>query len=147
MVESRVSQLHRRPCCDIAAKHHTTLYGFDTLDDPSIPLFQVFHTSYITLGVRALSYPWAILGGAYIVSGLMSYTKGHVRILFISATIMTAFTAALANSTPDNAVFTVTMATFAAFGNGALVRRQICRIFLHKWKRSAIDALTARCLT
>lgn len=52
----------------------------------------------------------------------MSYTKGHVRTMFlICAAIMTAFTGALAHSTPDNSVYTITMATFSAFGNGALV--------------------------
>lgn len=87
-----------------------------------ITLESVYHTDSITLGVRALCYPWAILGGACIVSGLMSYTRGHVRILFtVSAAIMTAFTGALAKSTPENPVYTITMATFAAFGNGALV--------------------------
>ena len=87
-----------------------------------ITLLNVCHTSGITLGVRALSYPWAILGGAYIVSGLMSYTRGHVREMFlICAAMMTAFTAALAHSNPNNSVFTVTIAKFAAFGNGALV--------------------------
>lgn len=87
-----------------------------------ITLENVYYTSPITLGVRALCYPWAILGGACIVSGLMSYTKGHVRTLFtISAAIMTAFTGALAKSTPENPAYTIVMATFAAFGNGALV--------------------------
>lgn len=87
-----------------------------------ITLLDVYHTGYIETGIRALSYPWAILGGACIVSALMSYTKGQVREMFlISAAFMTAFTAALAHSNPDNSVFTVTMATFAAFGNGALV--------------------------
>lgn len=87
-----------------------------------ITLENVYQTSVITLGVRALCYPWAILGGACIVSALMSYTRGHVRTLFtISAAIMTAFTAALAKSTPENPAFTIAMATFAAFGNGALV--------------------------
>ena len=87
-----------------------------------ITLADVFHTSTITIGVRALCYPWAILGGACIVSALMSYTKGHVRwLFFVPAAMMTAFTGALAASTPNNSVFTVTMATFAAFGNGALV--------------------------
>ena len=128
----------------MAVKPLISLYGLDTRADPSMLLLQVFHTSYITLGVRALSYPWAILGGACIVSGLMSYTRGHVRILFfVSAAIMTAFTAALANSTPDNGVFTVTMATFAAFGNGALVRIQFCSTNLNtakpRWSTIALD--------
>lgn len=87
-----------------------------------ITLEDVFFTSPVTVGVRALCYPWAILGGACIVSALMSYTRGHVRVLFtVSAAIMTAFTAALARSTPDNAPYTIAMATLAAFGNGALV--------------------------
>lgn len=61
-------------------------------------------------------------GGACIGSALLSYTRGHVRVLFlVSAAIMTAFTGALALSTPENPVYTVTIATFAAFGNGALV--------------------------
>lgn len=42
-------------------------------------------------------------------------------LFLVAAMIMTAFTGALAHSNPDNSVFTVTMATFAAFGNGALV--------------------------
>lgn len=85
-------------------------------------LTNVYNTSPITVGVRALSYPWAILGGACIVSALMSYTRGHVRVLFlVSAIIMTTFTGALAASTPDNAGYTIAMATLAAFGNGAIV--------------------------
>ena len=87
-----------------------------------IVLQYVYNTDAITVGVRGLCYPWAILGGACIVSFLMSYTKGHVRSMFtIVACIMTAFTGALALSTPDNSAYTITMATFAAFGNGALV--------------------------
>ena len=87
-----------------------------------ITLLNVYHTSGITLDVRALSYPLAILGGACIVSGLMSYTRGHVREMFlICAAIMTAFTAALAHSNPSYSIFTITIATFAALGNGALV--------------------------
>lgn len=35
--------------------------------------------------------------------------------------MLAAFTAALAVNTPDNAAKTITLATFAAFGNGALV--------------------------
>lgn len=87
-----------------------------------IVLQYVYHTDPITIGVRGLCYPWAILGGACIVSYLMSYTRGHVRsMFFIIAAIMTAFTGALALSTPDNSVYTITMATFSAFGNGGLV--------------------------
>lgn len=87
-----------------------------------IVLQNVYHTSAITLGVRAISYPCAILGGACVVSSAMSYTKGHVRILFLSiAAIMTAFTGALAASNPSNPGFTLAMATLAAFGNGGLV--------------------------
>ncbi len=87
-----------------------------------ITLQSVYHTSNITIGVRALCYPWMILGGACIVSFLMSYTRGHVRVMFlIAAAMMTAFTGALARSTPDNPTFTLAMASLAAFGNGALV--------------------------
>ena len=35
--------------------------------------------------------------------------------------IMTAFTGALAHANPNNSVFTVTVETFASFGNGAIV--------------------------
>lgn len=43
----------------------------------------------ITIGVRALGYPIAILSGACIISFLMSYTNGHVReMFFVCATIM-----------------------------------------------------------
>lgn len=82
----------------------------------------VYNTDAITTGVRGLCYPCAILGGACLVSFSMSYTRGHVRLMFfLMAAIMTAFTGALALSTPDNPGYTITMATFAAFGNGALV--------------------------
>jgi hypothetical protein len=82
----------------------------------------VYVTDAITTGVRGLCYPWAILGGACIVSFLMSYTKGHVRTMFfLMAAMMTVFTALLSLSTPDNPGFTIAMATLAAFGNGALV--------------------------
>ena len=44
----------------------------------------------ITIGIRGLGYPLAILGGARIVNALLSYTKGHVREMFlISAAIIT----------------------------------------------------------
>lgn len=56
------------------------------------------------------------------MSFLMSYTRGHVREMFLlAAVMMTAFTAALAVNAPDNPKTTITLATFAAFGNGALV--------------------------
>lgn len=87
-----------------------------------IVLEYVYNTDAITIGVRGLSYPWAIMGGACIVSFLMSYTRGHVREMFLFvAAMMTAFTGALALSTPDNPGYTIAMATLAAFGNGALV--------------------------
>ena len=87
-----------------------------------LTLEDVYSTSLITIGIRALSYPWAILGGACIGSFLMSYTRGHVReLFFIMAATMTAFLGAMANSNPHNPAFTVTMATFASFGNGGLV--------------------------
>ncbi|TQS32790.1 hypothetical protein Golomagni_06885, partial [Golovinomyces magnicellulatus] len=87
-----------------------------------IALQNVYHTSAIELGVRAISYPCAILGGACIVSSAMSYTNGHVRVLFlVIAAIMTAFTGALAASNPSNPGYTIAMATIAAFGNGGLV--------------------------
>ncbi|KJX97028.1 MFS drug efflux pump like protein [Zymoseptoria brevis] len=82
----------------------------------------VYVTDAITVGVRGLCYPWAILGGACLISFLMSYTRGHVRqMFFIVAAMMTVFTALLSRSTPDNPGFTIAMATLAAFGNGALV--------------------------
>lgn len=87
-----------------------------------IVLQYVYNTDPITVGVRGLCYPWAILGGACLISFLMSYTKGHVReMFFFVAAMMTAFTGALALSGPDNAGYTIAMATLAAFGNGALV--------------------------
>lgn len=87
-----------------------------------VVLQDVYHTSAIELGIRALSYPIAILSGACIVSAAMSYTKGHVRFLFLAAAVMmTAFTAALVASNPTNPGFTIAMATLAAFGNGAMV--------------------------
>lgn len=58
-----------------------------------IQLQSVYHTSQIVYGIRALCYPWAILGGACIVSFLMSYTRGQVRELFlICAVIMSMLT-------------------------------------------------------
>lgn len=87
-----------------------------------VVLQNVYHTNAIELGVRALCYPIAILVGACLVSAAMSYTGGHVRVLFLTvAVIMTAFTAALVASTPENPGFTIAMATLAAFGNGAMV--------------------------
>ena len=87
-----------------------------------IVLEDVYVTSAIRLGLRALCYPFAILGGACIVSAAMSYTRGHVRLLFLaSAVCMTAFTAALAATTPTNPNFTIAMATLGALGNGAIV--------------------------
>jgi hypothetical protein len=87
-----------------------------------ITLQSVYHTSLITIGVRALCYPWMILGDACIVSFLMSYTKCHVCLMFFTAALfMTVFTAALAASTPDNPSFTLAMAPLSSFGNRALV--------------------------
>ena len=60
-----------------------------------IVLSNVYNTSPIEVGVRAISYPCAILGGACIVSTLMSYTKGHVReLFFISAVMMSTLNTA-----------------------------------------------------
>lgn len=82
----------------------------------------IYNIDPITIGVRGLCYPCTILGRACLVSFLMGYTRGHVKLLFLlMAAIMTAFTGALALYTPDNPGYTITMATFAAFGNGALV--------------------------
>lgn len=87
-----------------------------------ITLLDVYHTSVITVGVRALCYPWMILGGACIVSLLMSYTRGHVRIMSLTlACFMTAFIGVLARSTPNNPTFTLAMASLSSFGNGGLV--------------------------
>lgn len=87
-----------------------------------IVLQDVYNTDPITVGIRGLSYPFAILGGACSISFLMSYTRGHVREMFLlMAAMMTAFTGALALSTPNNAGYTIAMATLAAFGNGGLV--------------------------
>lgn len=53
-----------------------------------IVLSNVYHTSPILVGVRAISYPCAILGGACIVSALMSYTKGQIRELFLFSAVL-----------------------------------------------------------
>ncbi|CAK1367690.1 unnamed protein product [Cercospora beticola] len=101
----------------IAGMEFYSILGFFPL-----VLQYVYNTDAITIGVRGLCYPWAILGGACIVSFLMSYTKGHVRTMFFTvAAIMTAFTGALVVSNPNNPGTTITLATLAAFGNGALV--------------------------
>ncbi|KAI5358326.1 putative major facilitator transporter Str1/Tri12, major facilitator superfamily [Septoria linicola] len=101
----------------IAGMEFYSILGFFPL-----VLQYVYNTDAITIGVRGLCYPWAILGGACIVSFLMSYTKGHVRFMFFTvAAMMTAFTGALVVSTPENPGTTIALATFAAFGNGALV--------------------------
>ena len=108
--------------CDYPDRCSTGMDFYSILGFFPITLQSVYHTGYITIGVRALCYPWMILGGACIVSFLMSYTRGHVRPMFlIAAAFMTAFTGALARSTPDNSSFTLAMASLAAFGNGALV--------------------------
>lgn len=86
-------------------------------------ILQAFYKTYpMQIGVRSLCYPIAILGGACITSFLMSYTKGHVRLLFtFAAVLMTAFGGALAASTPFNPGFAIAMATLDSFGIGALI--------------------------
>lgn len=42
----------------------------------------------ITVGIRGMSYSFAILGGASGVSFLISHTRGHVRMLFTVAAVM-----------------------------------------------------------
>lgn len=86
-------------------------------------VLQTFYvTTPIQIGVRSLCYPIGILGGACIVSFLMSYTRGHVReMFFIVATLMTVFGGALAAATPFNPSLALAMATIDSFGIGALV--------------------------
>lgn len=92
-----------------------------------IVLENVFNTSDITVGVRALCYPWTILGGACILSTAMSYSKGHVReMFFVCSAIMTAFTGALAWSNPDRTAATLAFASLSGFGNGAVVVSVSC---------------------
>lgn len=81
-----------------------------------------YNTTPMEIGVRGLCYPIAILAGACIVSGAMSYTRGHVREMFlIAATLMTAFGGALAAATPFNPGLAIAMATIDSFAIGAIV--------------------------
>lgn len=81
-----------------------------------------YTTTPIQIGVRGLCYPIAILAGACIVSFAMSYTRGHVREMFvIAAVMMTAFGGALAAATPFNPGFAIAMATLDSFGVGAII--------------------------
>lgn len=81
-----------------------------------------YNTKPITIGVRGLCYPIAILSGACIVSFLMSYTRGHVReMFFFCATLMTAFGGALAAATPFNPGLAIAMATLDSFGIGGII--------------------------
>lgn len=86
-------------------------------------ILQYFYdTTPMQIGVRGLCYPIAILAGACIVSFSMSYTRGHVREMFlIAATMMTAFGGALAGATPFNPGYAIAMATLDSFGIGAII--------------------------
>lgn len=73
-------------------------------------------------GARGVGYPLAILVGACVVSGALSYSRGHVRALFvISAALMTAFAGALASSTPFNPTRSTIFATLASLGIGGVI--------------------------
>lgn len=81
-----------------------------------------YETTPIQIGVRGLCYPIAILAGACIVSFSISYTRGHVREMFlVAAAIMTAFGGALAAATPFNPGLAIAMATLDSFGIGAII--------------------------
>lgn len=53
-----------------------------------VMLNELYTPDPILVGVRALSYPFAILGGACVVSALLSYTRGHVRVMFTLVALM-----------------------------------------------------------
>lgn len=91
----------------IAGMNFYSILGFFPL------VLQYFYdTTPIEIGVRGLSYPLGILGGACVVNALVSYTRGHIRqMFFVSAAIMTAFGGALAMATPFNPGFAIAMAT------------------------------------
>lgn len=84
--------------------------------------FQFAPTTLITVGIRALSYPFAILGGACFGSLAISYSRGHVRELFvINAAIMCAFGGALAATSPNTPGLALAMETLDSFGIGAII--------------------------
>ena len=63
-----------------------------------------------------------IPSGACVVSYLMSYTKGHVRPMFvIGSCLMTAFGGALVTATPFNVGQSVAFATLCSLGIGAVI--------------------------
>lgn len=86
-------------------------------------MLQTLYTSSpITIGVRGLGYPLAILTSACLANTLLSYTNGHIRQIFtVSAVIMTAFGGALAMGNPTNPGFAVAMATISSFGVGGII--------------------------
>lgn len=101
----------------VAGMNFYSILGFFPL-----MLEYVYTAAPITIGVRGLCYPIAILAGACITSTLMSYTRGHVReLFFVAAAIMTAFGGALAGTTPFNVGYAIAMATLDSFGVGAIV--------------------------
>ncbi|KAL2064448.1 hypothetical protein VTL71DRAFT_4942 [Oculimacula yallundae] len=87
-----------------------------------VMLTALYETNPLQVGYRGIGYPLAILIGACVVNALLSYTKGHIRQMFVvCALIMTAFGGALAAATPFNPNFAVVMATLCSLGIGAII--------------------------
>ena len=113
--------IHTRHNRHLFANRHFSFYSVLSFF-PFMLEYQYAPTTPTQVGVRALTYPFAILGGACIGSFLVSYTKGHVRELFtISAMIMTAFGGALAAATPNNVGFALAVEFLDSFGIGAII--------------------------
>lgn len=56
-----------------------------------VMLTALYETNPLQVGYRGIGYPLAILVGACVVNALLSYTKGHIRQMFVvCAVIMSA---------------------------------------------------------
>jgi MFS family permease len=85
-------------------------------------LTNVWKASPELTGARGVGYPMAILVGACVVSAALSFTRGHVRFLFItSSALMTAFAGALVTATPFNPTRSTIFATLSALGIGGVI--------------------------
>lgn len=81
-----------------------------------------YDTTPIEIGYRGLGYTIAFLLGACVSNFAISYTRGHVRWMFLcGAVIMTAFGGALAAATPFNPGTAIAFATLDAFGIGIII--------------------------
>lgn len=82
----------------------------------------VYNPDPIQIGLKGFGPALATCVGAIVFNAALSKFGGHGReVLFVAATLMTAFAGALAVMTPDNPKTTVAIAAMATFGVGGMI--------------------------